>query len=1075
ELTISPSKERFVKALESTLSNISSVLTSRAITLDWWNQDRESLDGNTSTRSENFKSSKLSQTMSHTEYKSGRASHDSTSQHHSLGSRSVDSEINTARSTVQQDTAPSERSLSLPNLTQQALPSKEMDELGVATPDLVIMHTEDEALMVEGEGFVGQYEPLSQANLKEKLLADQEYQEALKKQGEFLQSALSDIDLYCQSNKWLVEIQKYCLLWNNESSQEYKAAAGFVIEQKLTELRMWSDRVRNFDRNYITENGMFYLDCSAIHEGLLPRLNEICQELVTFVADQANVLAQDLVEEMTKILKNMSDKKTDVLSFASLAKNFTNYKKNTVQYQQRVEYIKSLYEVIRMSYRQLTPEEEKWEEKIWSCWEAFLMQMQDTSEFVSTQTPLMLSQLEATFQSLRKEAIIQADLATSGQFLDPSQNPVRILADMKAIREKFFSTQGKLQEVSICKEAISGEPYNLKFLYEVSTKMDVRQELWKYVEVTTNTIKGWKQMLFRKINIKKALEKISVWETAASRLASQLPPGDQVLAAWVSQIEEFRKHLPVLSKLAHDSLQERHWHSIFLGLNVPYDPSHQLTVEELILYNLAEHSDLIHTIYMGAVAENNVDQRLQNIISFWQERQFQLAKYIPDSMFTKEQTKRITSGNVRTSKLERYRQERAAAQAGVQRGLDIANDDFYILIEVDELKYNLEDSRITVDSMMASPHGGDMKDQVEFWCQALRDIDEITDLWLECQKKWQYLLKIFEQPELYNKLSQQAFKFEAVHNKFKDWMRVSSNDSKCMSVVNRRRGDRGYRLLQGDNLRTLLQSLIKEQEEILKDIDIFIEKARTGFHRLYFLSNDEVVDILSVTRNPQALLPYVRKCFPNVNSMTFALPAAVGGLQTQLDVSLNSDKLEVISIQGSHGEELPLYTKVEPVASAPKWLYNLNQVLKNTLTIALKACVQARIEEVTRQPTLVLEELAKLAKGTTKQEEINKEIKSTFCHWLLRFPVQSVITAEAIIWERGMTKALDRQDKEELRNLKAMLCSKMEQLVDVLQESQTYPGIAEYDRQRLEILISGLLIQGIYQKDIMKGKLPNIK
>ena len=51
-----------------------------------------------------------------------------------------------------------------------------------------------------------------------------------------------------------------------------------------------------------------------------------------------------------------------------------------------------------MSYRQLTPEEEKFEENVWAAWEAFLLQMQDASEFVNTQTPLMTQQLEDTYQ-----------------------------------------------------------------------------------------------------------------------------------------------------------------------------------------------------------------------------------------------------------------------------------------------------------------------------------------------------------------------------------------------------------------------------------------------------------------------------------------------------------------------------------------------------------------------------------------------------------------------------------------------------------------------------------------------------
>jgi hypothetical protein len=38
--------------------------------------------------------------------------------------------------------------------------SKEEDELGIATPDLVL-HDESTQLVIKGEGFMGQYNPLS--------------------------------------------------------------------------------------------------------------------------------------------------------------------------------------------------------------------------------------------------------------------------------------------------------------------------------------------------------------------------------------------------------------------------------------------------------------------------------------------------------------------------------------------------------------------------------------------------------------------------------------------------------------------------------------------------------------------------------------------------------------------------------------------------------------------------------------------------------------------------------------------------------------------------------------------------
>ena len=46
--------------------------------------------------------------------------------------------------------------------------TKTEDDLGVATPDLVV-RDEGQDLVVEGEGFMGQYRPLTKASLEEKL------------------------------------------------------------------------------------------------------------------------------------------------------------------------------------------------------------------------------------------------------------------------------------------------------------------------------------------------------------------------------------------------------------------------------------------------------------------------------------------------------------------------------------------------------------------------------------------------------------------------------------------------------------------------------------------------------------------------------------------------------------------------------------------------------------------------------------------------------------------------------------------------------------------------------------------
>lgn len=75
--------------------------------------------------------------------------------------------------------------------------------------------------------------------------------------------------------------------------------------------------------------------------------------------------------------------------------------------------------------------------------------------------------------------------------------------------------------------------------------------------------------------------------------------------------------------------------------------------------------------------------------------------------------------------------------------------------------------------------------------------------------------------------------------------------------------------VETDKLLQKLRENYKTLEQVQKGLSNYLETKRIAFPRFFFLSDEELLSILSNTKNPTSVQPFLRSCFENINRIKF--------------------------------------------------------------------------------------------------------------------------------------------------------------------------------------------------------------
>ncbi|KAK5855256.1 hypothetical protein PBY51_005374 [Eleginops maclovinus] len=433
------------------------------------------------------------------------------------------------------------------------------------------------------------------------------------------------------------------------------------------------------------------------------------------------------------------------------------------------------------------------------------------------------------------------------------------------------------------------------------------EQLWTTAVNFQCMSEEWMNGPFLHLDAEKISDELDImWRTMhkLTKSLSNLPGPCRVAKNFKNKIDEFKQHLPILTTICNPGIKERHWETISSIVGFAVKPDVSSSLLNMLDLGLSEFSKKLEEIGAAASKEYSLEKSMDKMKSEWTELQFSFTPY------------RDTGTN--------------------------------IVSAVDDIQVLLDDHVIKTQTMRGSPFIKPIEAECKQWEDKLLSMQDILDSMLKCQSTWLYLEPIFSSEDIIAQMPEEGRKFGIVDGYWKDIIAEAVKDTHVLVATGQ------------PNMLQRLQESNVFLDDIQKGLNTYLEKKRLYFPRFFFLSNDELLEILSQTKDPLCVQPHLKKCFEGIAKLEF------------------TEDMEIVGMISSEKETVTFTDKIYPAQAkgmVEKWLLQVEKLM-------LKS-----VRHVIHQGVMQYTELPR------------KE-------WVLQWPGQVVICASSIFWTTEVSEAI---------------------------------------------------------------------
>eukprot|EP00854_Cymbomonas_tetramitiformis_P001348 gene1348-1949_t len=500
--------------------------------------------------------------------------------------------------------------------------------------------------------------------------------------------------------------------------------------------------------------------------------------------------------------------------------------------------------------------------------------------FIEQRRGAMMAALDKSIQDLNESLLAVHSELHSGVYVQADADANMVLENISKVKKSVEEMSANAAIYKQYQTLFKLVPDEMNNLMMTSSECENRHLTWKTLAEWERSTHSWMNNKVEALDL--ALINAAVDE--ASRTSYKMMKAnkeDAVVKRLRNEVEDFKQYVPLLQELANPALGSRHWKQIFSLLNKTYSEDVDFSIQDLLDMKVMSKIEQIETIGATASKEYSLGKAFEKMLAEWDGIEF---KCIP------------------------YKDSGVCVIGGT-----------------DEVQGLLDDHIVKVQSMNASPFVKPIKEQAMEWQVTLTTLQDMLDNWLKCQSTWMYLLPIFSSEDIMKQMPEEGQKFQVVDGDWRGLMRATQQAPLCVPIA--REPEKLERLVECNALLDAIQ----------KGLVAYLEKKRIFFPRFFFLSNDEMLEILSETKDPLRVQPHLKKCFEGIDTLTF------------------DDDLVITHMKSVEKEAVPMKNPVDPNkanGAVEKWLLQVEEAMFESIHQQVKLGLEA-YEAVPRENEII--------------------------------------------------------------------------------------------------------------------------